>query len=70
MGGGAAAKAADDGDINKPLVQITRRLSMWFGQLSETKAGRLEAAGMLGICLLRAVELKFSVEAVRFMDGA
>jgi ABC-type uncharacterized transport system fused permease/ATPase subunit len=58
-----------DGDLNKPLLQILRLFVTWFGQLSETKAGRLEACGMLAICLLRAVELKLSVEAVRFMDG-
>ena len=66
---GAAEDDARDVNVNKPLLQISKLFLTWFSQLGETKAGRLEACGMLGICLLRAVELKLSVEAVRFMDG-
>ena len=40
---GTAEDDARDGNLNKPLLQISKLFLTWFGQLGETKAGRLEA---------------------------
>ena len=65
----AERERRSDADLNKPLLQITSLFWTWFTRRSETKAGRLEACGMLAICLARAVELVLQTEAVRILDG-
>ena len=53
----AATQKKDSEDANAPLVQILRLFRGWFLTRSETKAGRLEAVAMFGICLARAAEV-------------
>ena len=65
----AERERRSDAELNKPLLQITSLFWTWFTRRSETKAGRLEACGMLAICLARAVELVLQTEAVRILDG-
>jgi hypothetical protein len=63
------ATEGEDVSLNKPLLQILQLFKTWFSTRSETKAGRIEAVSMLGICLARAYEVSLTTRAVGILDA-
>ena len=60
---------AEDRNVNKPIWQIVGLFRRWFFEKAETKAGRIEALGMVVICLCRSAELTLQTRAVSWLDG-